>query len=100
MTTRGKPYIPWAFVADSYRKVIRILEEYLHGEDHDHTATDGSGVLTNDEHDGYSQYTEISDPGGGGSNTCRLYARDNGAGKTELVAVFSSGAVQVIATQP
>jgi hypothetical protein len=29
-----------------------------------------------------------------------LYARDNGSGKTQLVALFSSGSAQVIATQP
>lgn len=43
---------------------------------------------------------EISDPGNGSADTVRVYARDNGAGKTQLVAVFSSGAVQVVATQP
>lgn len=30
----------------------------------------------------------------------RLYLRDNGSGKTQLVARFATGAVQVIATQP
>jgi hypothetical protein len=43
---------------------------------------------------------EISDPGNGSADTVRVYARDNGAGKTQVVAVFSSGAVQVLATQP
>lgn len=48
----------------------------------------------------YGSFLEIADPGNAGADQCRLYARDNGAGKTQLVAVFSSGAVQVIATQP
>lgn len=48
----------------------------------------------------YMTMTEIADPGVGAADTVRLYARDNGAGKTQLVCVFSSGAVQVIATQP
>jgi hypothetical protein len=34
------------------------------------------------------------------ANRVRVYARDNGAGKTQLVARFATGAVQVIATEP
>jgi hypothetical protein len=33
-------------------------------------------------------------------NFARLYAKDNGAGKTELAVQFSTGAVQIIATEP
>jgi hypothetical protein len=44
--------------------------------------------------------TEISDPGNTPSNACRLYCRDNGGGKSQLVVVFSTGAVQVLATEP
>lgn len=29
-----------------------------------------------------------------------LFAKDNGAGKTQLCALFATGAAQVIATQP
>lgn len=43
---------------------------------------------------------EISDPGTGAADSARLFARDNGSGKTQLCVVFASGAVQVIATQP
>lgn len=46
------------------------------------------------------EFGEMTDPGVGGADTCRLYSRDNGSGKTQLCAVFSSGAVQVLATQP
>lgn len=45
-------------------------------------------------------FDERSNPGGGGADSCRLYARDNGAGKTQLCAVFNTGAVIVLATQP
>lgn len=45
-------------------------------------------------------FTEISDPAAPAANEARLYARDNGAGKTQLVVVFNTGAVQVIATEP
>lgn len=34
------------------------------------------------------------------ANTARLYARDNGSGKTQLVVLFGSGAAQVLATEP
>lgn len=35
-----------------------------------------------------------------GANTARLVHRDNGSGKGQLVVVFPTGAVQVIATEP
>jgi hypothetical protein len=50
--------------------------------------------------DGYYLMPEIADPGASAANTARLYVRDNGAGKTQIVVVFPSGAVQVIATEP
>lgn len=34
------------------------------------------------------------------ANQCVLYTKDNGGGKTQLVARFNTGAVQVVATQP
>lgn len=49
---------------------------------------------------GYIQMIERSDPANAAANAGRLYLRDNGSGKTQLVIIFSSGAVQVIATQP
>ena len=45
-------------------------------------------------------FTEQTDPSAPAANGATLYCRDNGAGKTELCVRFSSGAVQVIATQP
>ena len=39
-------------------------------------------------------------PAAPAANNCRLFARQNGGGKLELVARFPTGAVQVIATQP
>jgi hypothetical protein len=46
------------------------------------------------------EFTEISDPAAPASNKARFYAKDNGSGKTQLVVVFPTGAVQVIATEP
>ncbi|MHC4714347.1 MAG: hypothetical protein ACYTAN_13930, partial [Planctomycetota bacterium] len=51
---------------------------------HDHTTTGGDGgVLTKDEHDDYSEYTEISAPATPASNKVRLYAKDK-SGISEL----------------
>ncbi|HEY6382039.1 MAG TPA: hypothetical protein VIY07_09570, partial [Pseudolabrys sp.] len=58
------------------------------------------GYFGNIDNSGYSQFTEMADPAAGAANTARFYARDNGAGKTQLVVRFNTGAVQVIATEP
>lgn len=51
--------------------------------------------------DGCVELLEMSpEPSAPGSNKARLYARDNGAGKTQVVALFPSGSAQVIATEP
>lgn len=47
----------------------------------------------------YIEVAEIAAPAGA-ANKARLYAVDNGSGKTQLVVVFGSGAAQVIATEP
>jgi len=49
---------------------------------------------------GHMEMTEISAPAAPAANKGRLYVRDNGAGKTQLVVLFPTGAVQVIATEP
>jgi hypothetical protein len=48
----------------------------------------------------FAQLTEQADPAAPPADNARLYARDNGSGKTQLCVRFSSGAVQVLATQP
>ncbi len=68
--------------------------------DHNHTSAGGDGgVLTNDAHDGYSDYTEIATPSAPGANTARLFVRDNGGGKTELCVLFPSGSAITIALE-
>jgi hypothetical protein len=48
-----------------------------------------------------SELREVSpDPPAPGPDRVRLFARDNGAGKTQLCARFPTGAVQVISTEP
>lgn len=62
---------------------------------------DGSGlvVLSGGAASGF-ELPEISDPAAPAANKGRLYVRDNGAGKSQLVVRFPSGAIQVISTEP
>lgn len=41
-----------------------------------------------------------SDAAAGATNSARIYARDNGSGKTQIVVRFATGAIQVLATEP
>ena len=50
--------------------------------------------------DGVVLFTEVADPAAPATDNARLYARDNGAGKTQIVVRFPTGAIQVIATEP
>lgn len=49
---------------------------------------------------GAMEFAEIAAPGAGAANTARLYAEDNGSGKTRVVAKFADGSTAVVATQP
>lgn len=49
---------------------------------------------------GYIEGVETTDPAAPSSDRGRMYYRDNGSGKTQLCVRFSTGAVQVIATEP
>jgi hypothetical protein len=44
--------------------------------------------------------SEIAEPAAPAANGFRLFAKDNGAGKTQLCVRFASGATQVLATEP
>jgi len=48
----------------------------------------------------YLEITERTAPGTPAANDLRIFAQDNGAGKTQLMALFSTGAAQQIAIQP
>jgi hypothetical protein len=43
---------------------------------------------------------EMTAPGNPAANGARVYAEDNGSGKTRIVAKFADGSTAVIATQP
>lgn len=49
---------------------------------------------------GYLQGAEQTAPAAPGANGYRLFAQDNGAGKTQLMVIFNTGAAQQIAIQP
>lgn len=53
-------------------------------------ASEGAGI----------EFKEMTAPSAGGSNTARLFCRDNGSGKSQLCVIFATGAIQVIATEP
>ncbi len=46
------------------------------------------------------RYTEMAAPTAPPVNTVEVYAEDNGAGKTRLMALFNTGAAQQLAIQP
>jgi hypothetical protein len=46
------------------------------------------------------EFFEIADTTAPAPNRGRLYVRDNGSGKSQLVIRFNTGAIQVIATEP
>jgi hypothetical protein len=52
------------------------LHSDSHAKAHDHTAADGSDALTNDEHDGFSEYAEIAAPSTPAANKLRLFAKE------------------------
>ena len=70
-----------------------------HAQDHNHTAADGSGALSNDEHDGYSQYANLgADPTQPATNKIRLYSKDNGAGVATLYYRTEDGTIYELPT--
>ena len=58
---------------------------------------DVAGAIHGDKH---VELIEITAPAAPAANGVRIYAEDNGAGKTRLMALFSSGAAVQIAIQP
>ena len=48
----------------------------------------------------YTELTEMTAPAAPATNSVRIYAEDNGSGKTRLMALFATGAAQQIAIEP
>ena len=60
-----------------------------------------AGVAVIEAADGYFGMAELgADAAAPPANWGRFYVRDNGAGKTQLVVRFPTGAVQILATEP
>ena len=49
---------------------------------------------------GYQEMSEMTAPAAPATNSVRIYAEDNGSGKTRLMALFATGAAQQIAIEP
>jgi hypothetical protein len=60
------------------------------------TTTVGNQVQVGARH---LELTEVTAPGVATANGARLYVKDNGSGKTQLVVIFQSGAEVVLATE-
>jgi hypothetical protein len=75
------------------------LPDAHHAKDHNHTAADGSGALTNDEHDGYAQYANLgADAATPAANRIRLYSKDNGSGVSTLYYRSEDGSIYELPT--
>jgi hypothetical protein len=60
--------------------------------DHNHTsAPNDGGVLTNDEHDGFSEYADIAVPDSPAADKIRLYAKMVASGLSVLETKFEDG---------
>jgi hypothetical protein len=46
------------------------------------------------------ELVEVTAPAAPATNRVRIYAEDNGSGKTRLMALFATGAAQQIAIEP
>lgn len=70
----------------------------------DRMVLDAGGFLTltgiNMGAGGYLQGTEMTAPSAPAADGFRIYAQDNGGGKTQLMVKFNSGAAQQLAIQP
>jgi hypothetical protein len=77
---------------DSHSHTTTTLPSTMIPTSHNHTssANDG-GVLTNDEHDGYSQYVAIGLPSTPSAGRLRMYAKATLTGTTGLFYLDESG---------
>jgi len=85
----------------SKHKFIRSLNSVLQVINDAHNTViwslDDLGAMTVGS---YIEGTEQTAPAAPAANGYRIFAQDNGAGKTQLMVIFSSGAAQQLAIQP
>lgn len=80
----------WVFDASSLRPFV--------GNSYDIGGT--ADTVKNLFQAGYHQMVEMTAPAAPAANSVRIYAEDNGSGKTRLMALFATGAAQQIAIEP
>ena len=85
-----------ATTGDMYLNVLTNDSYFFRQNGSTICAIDDDGV---DIRGGWLQLDERADPSGSVDHA-RLFAKDNGSGKTQLCVKFFTGAVQVIATEP
>lgn len=64
------------------------------------TSAGSVGISTNLDVTGFIEGAEQTAPSAPNPNGYRIFAQDNGAGKTQLMVIFGSGAAQQIAIEP
>lgn len=95
--TIGGSTVGWSsLTGDMYGNVQSGDSYFLRVNGTTEVEIDADGV---DIRNGWLEMEERVTPTGL-TNHIRLYGKDNGSGKTQLVVIFGSGAEQVIATQP
>lgn len=86
--------------ADDYTKAFQFAIEQLtagvFNGTRPYTINNSGEVSTTGFHD----FVERATPSAPGINTARLFAQDNGVGRTQLCARFNTGATQCFATEP
>jgi predicted transcriptional regulator len=60
---------------------------------------DAGNIVPDEKAPDYLDFSEVTAPAAPATNVVRLYAEDNGSGKTRIVAKFPTGADVVLGTQ-
>jgi len=81
-------------------RLTGVKQEGRLGTTYKMTRVDDAGNTVADEKGpNYLDFGEVTAPEAPAANGVRIYAEDNGSGKTRIVAKFATGAAIVIATQ-
>lgn len=79
---------------------LRGVKEDDYGITYKVSRVDASGDSIADEvAPDFLEFGEVTAPSAPAANGVRIYAEDNGSGKTRIVAKFATGAAIVLATQ-
>jgi hypothetical protein len=92
------------FAGEGYRVGNTFQIAFSNGADYSRgigASSSGGLAITNGSTGGQSlQFVEMTAPTAPATNGVRIYAEDNGAGKTRLMALFATGVAQQIAIEP